>query len=130
MSVGSRNKLGEGFLADLYADWREGGIAAIARVRVERPDVYLRVASILPKQLEIKDGPFDGFTDEQLAALLAAARDALGISEESAAERPKGAALQRPPITAFQTQKNAPPKRGKLKDPCHERRTRSRLRAQ
>jgi hypothetical protein len=95
MSTGSRNKLGEGFLADLYADRREGGIAAIARVRVERPDVYLRaVASILPKQLEIKDGPFDGLTDELLAALLAAARDALGIPEESAAERPKGAALQ------------------------------------
>ena len=65
MSIGSRNKLGEGSLADLYADWREGGIAAIARVRVEWPDVYLRVvASILPKQLEIKDGPFDGFTDD------------------------------------------------------------------
>jgi hypothetical protein len=29
-----------------------------------------------------------------------------------------------------ETQKNAPPKRGKLKDHCHERRTRSRLRAQ
>jgi hypothetical protein len=57
MSTGSRNKLGEGFLADLYADRREGGIAAIARARVERPDVYLRaVASILPSSWKSRMG--------------------------------------------------------------------------
>jgi hypothetical protein len=67
---GSRNKLGEAFLADLYADWCEGGVAAIARVRAERPDVYLRVvASILSKDLELENDIFDGLSDDQLAAI-------------------------------------------------------------
>jgi hypothetical protein len=80
---GSRNKLGEAFLADLYADWVENGAAAIKKARETRPEVYLKViASILPKQLEIERDPFDGVTDDQLAALIAAARNALGIEEE------------------------------------------------
>jgi hypothetical protein len=71
------------FLTDLYADRVENGAAAIKKVRETRPDVYLKVvASILPKQLEIERDPFDGLTDDQLAALIAAARNALGIEEE------------------------------------------------
>jgi hypothetical protein len=84
---GSRNKLGEQFLTDLYADWVENGVAAIKKVRETRPEIYLKVvASILPKQLEIKSDPFDGITDDQLAALIAAARNALGIADKGAAE--------------------------------------------
>jgi Family of unknown function (DUF5681) len=79
---GSRNKLGEHFLTDLYSDWVENGAAAIKKVREQQPGVYLRViVSILPKQLEIESNPFDGFSDDELAALLAAARNALGIDE-------------------------------------------------
>jgi hypothetical protein len=48
----------------------------------ERPAEYVKVvASILPKQLEIKENTFDGVTDEQLEALIAAARSALGFVE-------------------------------------------------
>jgi hypothetical protein len=37
------------------------GVAAIARVRAERPDVYLRVvASILPKHLELENVSLTG----------------------------------------------------------------------
>jgi hypothetical protein len=100
MSTGSRNNLGEGFLADLYADPREGGIPAIARVRIEQPDVYLRaVASILPKQLEIMDGLLDGLRNELLAALLAAARDALGILTRARQNPRKGLHFSDCPIT-------------------------------
>jgi hypothetical protein len=68
---------------DLYADWVENGVAVIQKVRETCPEVYLKViASILPKQLEIERDPFDGVTDDQLAALIAAARDALGIAEK------------------------------------------------
>jgi hypothetical protein len=38
-------------------------------------------ASILPKQLEIKDNTFDGMSDDQLDTLIAAARSALGFVE-------------------------------------------------
>lgn len=51
---GSRNKLSEDFIAELYADFQEGGAEAIARCRQEKPDVYVRViAGLLPQKLEI-----------------------------------------------------------------------------
>jgi hypothetical protein len=59
-----------------------------ARVRQERPDVYLRVvASILPKHLELKndDNIFDGISADQLDAILAYTCNALGIADEDAA---------------------------------------------
>src|SRR5262245_15987327 len=48
---GSRNKLGEAFLQDLYVDWLKNGADAIAKVRAEKPDVYLKVvAATLPQK--------------------------------------------------------------------------------
>ena len=65
---GSRNKLGEAFLADLLADWEAHGPVVIAEVRADKPDVYLKVvASILPAQLNVKVSEIDELTDEQLA---------------------------------------------------------------
>lgn len=79
---GSRNKLGEAFIEAMYADFTANGPAVIEKVRTEKPDQYLKViASILPKQLEIKEGAFDGLGDDELAALVAAARSALGAVE-------------------------------------------------
>lgn len=70
---GSRNKLGEAFLSDMLADWSKNGVKAIVRAREAKPDVYLRVvASILPKELNIRTGEFDDLTDEQLVRQLAA----------------------------------------------------------
>lgn len=81
---GSRNKLGEAFIAALHDDFQKHGVAAIEVVRAEKPDQYLKViASIVPKELTIKTDAFDGVSDEQLAALVAAARSALGIAEDS-----------------------------------------------
>ena len=53
---GSRNKLGEHFIQDLYADWEKHGAAVIARVREDRPQDYLKVtASLLPKQVQVEN---------------------------------------------------------------------------
>ncbi len=81
---GSRNKLGEAFVADLYADWIGHGKEAIEKVRAERPQDYLKVtASILPKQLEVKTDAFDGVSDEELAALVTIVRAAIDPPSES-----------------------------------------------
>ncbi len=64
---GSRNKLGEAFVADMLADWEAHGVQAIAKVRDEKPDAYLKVvASILPKQLDVNVRPLEEMTDDQL----------------------------------------------------------------
>lgn len=64
---GSRNKLGEAFLAALHDDFNEHGIAAIQTVRAEKPDQYLKViASILPKELNVNVNDTDAMTDDEL----------------------------------------------------------------
>lgn len=51
--TGSRNKLGEAFVADLRADWEQHGPAVIEQVRKAEPAAYLRVvASLMPRHLE------------------------------------------------------------------------------
>ena len=83
---GSRNRMGEDFIQALQASFHEHGPATIETVRTERPHEYLKViASLLPKQIEVKEGAFDGVDDETLAALVAAARSALGVADESGA---------------------------------------------
>ncbi|QBQ53831.1 DUF5681 domain-containing protein [Nitrosococcus wardiae] len=50
---GARNKLGEAFLCDLYADWQEHGRAVLSTVREQDPAAYLRiVASLLPREAQ------------------------------------------------------------------------------
>lgn len=69
---GSRNKLGEAFLADMLADWADHGKDAIVKVRTEKPDQYLKVvAGVLPKEMNLRVNDFDDLTDEQLARQLA-----------------------------------------------------------
>lgn len=71
---GSRNKLGEAFLEALHEDFQENGKQAIEACRTEKPDAYLKViASILPKQAEIKIDNYEHMDDGQLRAALAAA---------------------------------------------------------
>lgn len=69
---GSRNKLGEAFLNDMLADWSTNGAATIAKVREEDPTQYVKVvASVLPKELNVRVNDFDDLTDDQLARQLA-----------------------------------------------------------
>lgn len=89
---GSRNKLGEAFLADMLADWEEHGIATIIQVREEKPDQYLRVvAGVLPKEMNLRVNDFDDLSDDQLARQLASiasqlANAGFGIGEGTGPE--------------------------------------------
>jgi hypothetical protein len=68
---GSRNKLGEEFITEVYSDWCKHGAAALKKVRETRPDVYVKVvASLLPREIEarVSDLTWEEAL-EQLAAL-------------------------------------------------------------
>jgi len=45
--VGSRNKLGEAFLADFYADWKKHGAAAVRELRETDIVAYVKIAALL-----------------------------------------------------------------------------------
>lgn len=69
--LGSRNKLGEEFIAALNEDFQQHGKAAIQKVRNEKPDQYLKVvASIVPKDLNVNVNNFDGMSDDELRSEL------------------------------------------------------------
>ena len=101
---GSRNKLGEDFLKAMAEDFEAHGKAAIEVVRAEKPDAYLKViASILPKQVDVKLNDYDGMDDGQLrSALSAALRDlaTLGIDIGFATGQGTGAANPEQPAKA------------------------------
>jgi hypothetical protein len=65
---GSRNRLGEDFVAVLAEDFAQHGPDVIVQVRRERPDAYLKiVAGLLPKELKIDDrGSIEELTDVEL----------------------------------------------------------------
>jgi Family of unknown function (DUF5681) len=60
---GSRNKLGEEFLAELYNAFETNGRAAIERV------VLRIIASLIPKEVKSTSSPFDALSDEELEIL-------------------------------------------------------------
>jgi len=76
---GSRNKLGEAFIAALHDDFTEHGAVTIARVREEDPTAYVKVcASLLPKEVKVTSSVED-LTDEQLDARIRALAAALSL---------------------------------------------------
>ena len=69
---GSRNRLGENFLADMQAAWEAKGADVIHTVIAERPQDFLKVvASLMPKELLVKTEPLEEMTDAELADLIA-----------------------------------------------------------
>ena len=70
---GSRNKLGEQFLADLYDDWEEHGREVVEVARTKKLADYLKVvASILPKDIKVSlDTMFDGELQHRIDQLTA-----------------------------------------------------------
>jgi hypothetical protein len=51
---GSRNKLGEAFVADVYESWQKHGAETLERMRRDDPAAYVRVvANILPDKLDV-----------------------------------------------------------------------------
>ena len=75
---GTRHRIAEAFYTDIYADWEVNGIAVIETVRRERPQDYLKVvASVLPKEIDVKVSPYETMTHDQLKSqFLAAIREA------------------------------------------------------
>jgi hypothetical protein len=75
-------------LSELAADFAAHGKTAIQRCREEKPDVYVRVvASLQPKEIEVREKALADMTDGEVFEALAevrALRDRLG--EESAAQ--------------------------------------------
>lgn len=79
-SKGSRNKLGEAFLADFHEDWLEHGAAAIREVRETRPQDYLKAAvSILPKELKVIVGDYDELSEDELDRRIRALASAVSL---------------------------------------------------
>ena len=69
-----------GCLRTLFADWQEGGAAAIKMMRIERPAEYVRVmCSILPKEMMFETGSVSELDDDELGSNdYDAARTSLG----------------------------------------------------
>lgn len=96
---GSRNKLGEAFISDLYADWSKHGAATLARVREEDPSTYVKVcSSIVPKDINLNNladeaalEKFLGqYSDDELRSLLAGIAAAGAANKAKAAKEPTG----------------------------------------
>lgn len=84
---GARGKLGEEFVAALYADWQVHGSAVIAKVREDRPHEYLKlIASLLPRHVALKGGAFDDVGDDELREIIAVVRAALADHVEGSDE--------------------------------------------
>src|SRR5689334_1059095 len=65
---GSRNKLAEAMIDDLYQDWKEHGIQAIRECRERRPADYLRIVVMIVSKAEdlrnIADDMHDAAVEE------------------------------------------------------------------
>ena len=97
---GSRHKLGEAFIEAMHDDFLTNGKEVIEKVRLEKPDQYLKViASILPKELNVKTGALDELEDSELAGLLDAVRTVaanLAAREARGREETPGSEQQTP----------------------------------
>lgn len=92
---GSRNKLGEAFIQAMYEDFQEHGADVIDKVRMEKPDQYLKVvASILPQQLNVRVSEFDELTDDQIDQRISALARALQLEAGTIAASGREAAPQ------------------------------------
>lgn len=75
---GARNKLGEAFIQDLYADWSEHGVKALQDCREQNPAAYVKtVASLLPKDVNLNVNVAEQLTDDEIAVGLDAVRAAI-----------------------------------------------------
>ena len=85
---GSRNKLGEAFFNDLYAEWLEYGPEVITKVREEQPAVFLKVvASTLPKNLNIStNNALEELSTEEIDKMILALRDEIAAHTEAGEE--------------------------------------------
>lgn len=81
---GSRHKLGQAFIEALHDDFNAHGEDVIEKVRLEKPDQYMKVvASLLPREFKIETT--SDLTDEQLDARIRQLADIIQIGTGVAA---------------------------------------------
>ena len=79
--VDAREALGEAFARDLWVSWQEHGAKAIDAVRVDKPDLYVKlVTAMLPKEMGTRTGEPDELDDAALDRRIAALATALGLA--------------------------------------------------
>lgn len=97
---GSRNKLGEDFIAALAEDFAQHGKPAIEKVRCEKPDQYLKViAQVVPKEVHYKMDEVDELSDDAIEAKLLELLAARSESGSAQAGRGTGTAARAPGST-------------------------------
>lgn len=99
---GSRNKLSDAFIRDLFADWSMAGPSAIQACRLEDPSAYLRVvASLVPKEFNIREGEsnfetfIEQFDGQQLDQLITGII-AIGSAQQSQGPQVKALTRRKP----------------------------------
>ena len=81
---GSRNKLSEDFLRDLYDAWTQCGVDALKRAAENKPTEFCKmVAGLMPKEVSVKN-ELSELTDEQLDTLGALIASVLENEDQSA----------------------------------------------
>lgn len=86
---GSRSKLNEDFIRAMSEDFMAHGKDVIEKVRVDQPGVYLKVvASLQPKEIDIRDKTLSDMTDQEVFDALAEIRS-LKASIASKSKAPK-----------------------------------------
>jgi len=83
---GSRNALGEAFVAAVYEDWTKHGMAALAAVRINCPGSYVRViASLVPRDVLVQPttSKYDHLTNQELVETLHEQTRLLLLASES-----------------------------------------------
>jgi len=69
---GSRNKLSEDFLADAYHQWQQHGSKALEKMATSEPAKFCQmVASLLPKEMHIKDAALEDMSTNEIRDALA-----------------------------------------------------------
>ena len=87
---GSRNKLGEAFIHDMYEAWQSQGKAVIADVIKDDPATFLRsMVALMPKEMDVNVNHYETMTDEQLRTqFIAALREARTLGVDLGAGEP------------------------------------------
>ena len=69
---GSRNKLADDFITDAYEKWKEHGSQALEKMATSEPAKFCQmVASLLPKEMHIKDAALEDMSIDEIRDALA-----------------------------------------------------------
>lgn len=87
---GAKHAFSEAFVKALADDFRKEGIAAIKKVREEKPESYLStIAKILPKEIDLNGDVNVSHSDESVSETAGWVKEMLGATKTSKAEKPR-----------------------------------------